>query len=95
MSRMHNPPHPGAVLREWIPEDVTITQAAEALQINRVTLSNLLNGSGNVTANIALRLAAWLGTSPDLWIGMQSQWDLWQAEQQPRPTIQPLVRHAA
>lgn len=95
MSRMHNPPHPGEVLREWIPEDITVTQAAEALQINRVTLSSLLNGSGNVTANIALRLAAWLGTSPDLWIGLQSQWDLWCAEQQPRPTIKPLVRRAA
>lgn len=95
MSRMHNPPHPGEALREWIPEEVTVTQAAAALQINRVTLSNLLNGSGNVTANIALRLAAWLGTSPDLWIGMQAQWDLWQAEQQPRPIIKPLVRHAA
>ena len=95
MSRMHNPPHPGEVLREWLPEDMTVTQAAEALQINRVTLSNLLNGGGNVTANIALRLAAWLGTSPDMWLGMQAQHDLWQAEQQPRPTIKPLVRHAA
>jgi antitoxin HigA-1 len=95
MARMHNPAHPGEVLREWIPKDVTVTQAAEALQINRVTLSNLINGSGRVTANIALRLAAWLGTSPDLWIGMQSQWDLWQAEQQPRPKIRPLERVAA
>ncbi|WP_153099622.1 HigA family addiction module antitoxin [Paraburkholderia hayleyella] len=95
MARMHNPAHPGEVLREWIPENLTVTQAAKALQINRVTLSNLLNGKGNVTANIALRLAAWLGTSPDLWIGMQSQWDLWQAEQQPRPKIKPLERAAA
>ncbi len=38
----------------------------------------------------ALRLAAWLGTSPDVWLGMQTQWDLWQAEQQPRPAIEPL-----
>lgn len=94
MARMHNPAHPGEVLREWIPEDVTVTQAAQALRINRVTLSNLLNGKGNVTANIALRLAAWLGTSPDLWIGMQSQWDLWQAKRRPRPKIRPLARVA-
>lgn len=95
MARMHNPAHPGEVLREWIPEDVTVTQAAQSLRINRVTLSNLLNGKGNVTANIALRLAAWLGTSPDLWIGMQSQWDLWQAKRRPRPKIRPLARIAA
>lgn len=95
MSRMYNPPHPGEVLREWIPEDMTVTQAAAALQINRVTLSSLLNGKAGVTANIALRLAAWLGTSPDMWLGIQAQWDLWQAEQQPRPKITPLERQAA
>jgi addiction module HigA family antidote len=95
MARMHNPAHPGEVLREWIPEGMSVTEAARELQINRVTLSNLLNGKASATANIALRLAAWLGTSPDLWIGMQAQWDLWQAEQQPRPKIKPLERHAA
>jgi addiction module HigA family antidote len=92
---MHNPPHPGEVLREWIPQDMTVTEAANALQINRVTLSNLLNGKASVTANIALRLSAWLGTSADLWLGMQNQWDLWQASRQPRPKIKPLVRDAA
>ena len=50
---MYNPPHPGEVLREWIPPDMTVTEAANALQINRVTLSNLLNGKAGVTANIA------------------------------------------
>ena len=94
-SRMHNPAHPGEVLREWIPPDMTVTEAANALQINRVTLSNLLNGKASVTANIALRLSAWLGTSADLWLGMQNQWDLWQASRLPRPTIKPLVRDAA
>ena len=91
---MHNPAHPGAVLREWIPEDMSVTQAAQALQINRVTLSNLLNGKANVTANMALRLSAWLGTTPDVWLGMQTAWDLWQAKRQPRPRIKPLRRAA-
>lgn len=95
MSRMHNPPHPGEVLREWIPPDVSVTQAAHALQINRVTLSNLLNGKAGMTANIALRLSAWLGTTPEHWLGLQTQWDLWQARQQPRPKIKPLARQAA
>nr|WP_268810551.1 HigA family addiction module antitoxin [Thauera chlorobenzoica] len=95
MSRMHNPPHPGEVLREWLPEDMTVTQAAKALQISRVMLSKVLNARAGVTASMALRLAAWLGTSPELWLGMQTQFDLWQAEQQPAPAIQPLERRAA
>ena len=91
---MHNPAHPGEVLREWIPEDMTVGQAADALQINRVTLSNVLNGKAGISANLALRLAAWLGTSAEMWVAMQSQWDLWQAKQQPRPKIKPLARRA-
>ncbi|MEI7296704.1 HigA family addiction module antitoxin [Paraburkholderia tropica] len=95
MSRMHNPPHPGEVLREWIPPEITVTQAAHELHINRVTLSNLLNGKAGMTANLALRLSAWLGTTPEHWLGLQTQWDLWQARRQPRPRIRPLARAAA
>jgi antitoxin HigA-1 len=95
MSRMHNPAHPGEVLREWLPEDMTITRAAKELQISRVTLSKVLNGKAGVTAGMALRLSAWLSTSPDVWLGMQTQWDLWQAEQQPSPKIKPLERLVA
>lgn len=95
MSRMHNPAHPGEALREWLPEGMTVTQAAKELQISRVTLSKVLNAKAGVTAGMALRLAAWLRTSPDVWLGMQTQWDLWQAEQQPSPKIKPLKRLAA
>lgn len=87
MSRMHNPAHPGEALREWLPEDMTITEAAKELQISRVMLSMVLNGKAEVTAVMALRLSVWLGTTPDVWLGMQTQWDLWQAEQLPRPSI--------
>ena len=95
MSRMHNPAHPGEVLREWLPEGMTVTRAAKELQVSRVTLSKVLNGNSGVTAGMALRLSAWLGTSPDVWLGMQTQFDLWQAEQQPSPKIKPLDRIAA
>lgn len=95
MSRMHNPAHPGEVLRGWLPEEMTVTQAAKELQISRVTLSKLLNGKVGVTAAMALRLSAWLGTTPDVWLGIQTQWDLWQAEQQPRPKIKPMERMSA
>lgn len=92
MSRMHNPAHPGEVLREWIPEGMTVSAAAEALQVSRVTLSKVLNGKSGITAGMALRLSAWLGTTPDYWLGMQSQWDLWQAMQGPTPRIKPLAK---
>ena len=95
MSRMHNPAHPGEVLREWLPEGMTITKAAKELQVSRAMLSKVLNGKAGVTAGMALRLSVWLGTTPDVWLGMQTQWDLWQAEQQPIPNIKPLNRLAA
>ena len=90
MTRMHNPAHPGVVLREWLPESMTITKAAKELQVSRALLSKVLNGKAGVTAVMALRLSVWLGTTPDVWLGMQTQWDLWQAEQQPIPSIKPL-----
>lgn len=92
---MHNPAHPGEVLREWLPESMTVTKTAKELQVSRITLSRVLKGETGVTADMALRLSTWLGTSPDLWLGMQTQWDLWQAEQQPIPAIKPLNRLAA
>ena len=90
MSRMHNPSHPGEVLREWLPEQMTVAQAAKELQISRGTLSKVLNGKAGTTAGMVLRLSAWLGTTPDVWLGMQTQWDLWLAKQQPRPDIRPM-----
>jgi len=94
MSRMFNPAHPGEVLRDWLPENMSVTAAAKELQVSRVTLSKVLNAKSGVTAGMALRLSAWLNTSPDIWLNMQTQWDLWQAEQEPLPTIKPLDRHA-
>lgn len=61
-TRMHNPPHPGEVLKEWLPDGMTVTQAAQSLRVDRVTLSKLLNGRSGVSASMALRLARWLGT---------------------------------
>ena len=90
MSRMHNPAHPGEVLREWVPETMTVTTAAAQLGVSRVTLSKILNAKAGVSAEMALRLAAWLGTSAEVWLEMQSAWDLWQAEQKPLPEVLPL-----
>jgi len=95
MSRMHNPPHPGEVLREWIPEGMTVSTAAQALQVSRVTLSKVLNAKSGITAGMALRISAWLATTPEVWLGMQTQFDLWEAKKEPRPEIKPLERLAA
>jgi antitoxin HigA-1 len=94
MSRMHNPSHPGAVLREWLPEEMTVTDAAASLKVARVTLSKILNGNAGISADMAIRLSQWLGTSPDVWLGMQTQFDLWQAEKKKRPTIAPMRKAA-
>lgn len=87
MSRMHNPAHPGEVLREYLPEDVTVTEAAERLGITRQALSALLNGRAGVSAEMALRLSQALGTSAEMWLSMQVAYDLWQAGNKPRPKV--------
>jgi addiction module HigA family antidote len=90
MMRMHNPPHPGEVLREYLGE-VTVTNAAVKLHVTRATLSRILNGSAGISADMALRLGEALGTSPELWAGMQLQYDLYQAEQKKRPKVERLA----
>lgn len=82
MTRMHNPPHPGEVLRDGVFADsaVTVTEFAQRLGITRVMLSRVLNGKAGISADMAVRLAAALGTSPESWLHMQANYDLWQAE---------------
>lgn len=90
MNTMHNPAHPGEVLREWIPQTLTVTAAAEQLGVSRVMLSKILNGHAGITADMALRLSAWLGTGPEVWIDMQAAWDLSQAKLRGLPSVKPL-----
>ena len=84
--RMHNPPHPGSVLREYL-GDMAVSAAAAHLRTTRVTLSRVLNGKAGISARMAIRLAAALGTSPELWMNMQSQYDLWRAKQTRQPGV--------
>lgn len=86
MTRMHNPPHPGEVLREYL-GDLTVTEVAARLGVGRVTLQRLVNGISGVSPDMAYRLAAAFGTSPELWAGMQLQYDLYQAGKIKRPKI--------
>ena len=90
MTRMHNPPHPGEVLREYL-GNFSVTEAAVRLGINRVTLSRVVTGASGISADMAYRLADAFGTSPELWAGMQLQYDLYQAGKVRRPKIERLA----
>jgi addiction module HigA family antidote len=80
--KMHDPPHPGAVLRQICldPMGVTITRAAKALHVSRKTLSAILNGRAGVSPEMAVRLSLAFGTTSEFWLNLQVQHDLAQAE---------------
>ncbi|MGH8226691.1 MAG: HigA family addiction module antitoxin [Steroidobacteraceae bacterium] len=90
MTEMHNPPHPGAVLREWL-EGVSVTEAARRLGVTRVALSRVLNGAAGVSADMDLRLAKALGTTPGSWYAMQASYDMWQARRRFRAKVRPIT----
>lgn len=80
--KMHNPPHPGEVLRELClePLGLSVTRAAEALGVSRKTLSAILNERAGISPEMAIRLSKAFGTSAESWLNQQSQYDLWVAE---------------
>lgn len=84
--RMHNPAHPGKVLREYL-GDLSVTEAAARLGVTRAALSRILNGSADISADMALRLQDALGTSAEMWLNMQTRYALWLAERKPRPAV--------
>jgi addiction module HigA family antidote len=75
---MHNPPHSGDVLREWL-TGVSVTEAAKSLGVTRAALSRVLNGSAGISADMDLRLSKALGTTPGTWYTMQANYDMWRA----------------
>ncbi len=81
--RMHNPPHPGEVLKELCiePLNLTMTEVAEALGVSRNMLAAVVNGSAGINPEMAIRLFKAFGTSAESWLNQQMQYDLWQAEQ--------------
>lgn len=90
MHVMHNPAHPGEVLKEAL-EGRSVTDVAQHIGVTRVALSRVLNGKAGVSAEMSIKLAQALGTSPDLWFKMQCQYDFWQAMQKKRKKIKPLA----
>ena len=77
---MHDPPHPGGIVRRQClePLGLTVTRAAEGLGVTRQALSELLNGHTGVSVEMAVRLSKAFGSTPETWLGMQMAYDLWQ-----------------
>jgi addiction module HigA family antidote len=97
MAEMFNPPHPGETLKEDVLPalGLTVTQAAEQLGVARVTLSRVINGHAAVSADMAIRLAQWLGGGAEKWLRLQLQYDLWHAKKNSKISIKPAQQIAA
>ena len=78
------PTHPGVVVKEdyLVPLSISIKDMAENLGVSRKTLSKILNERGSVTPDMALRLSRAFNTSPDLWLNLQKNYDLWNAKKE-------------
>jgi addiction module HigA family antidote len=93
MSKMFNPPHPGLTLRDDVLPalGLSVTEAAEQLNVTRAALSRVLNGRAAISPQMALRIEAWLGVEhggrADLWMGQQCAYDMWQARKAGIPRV--------
>ena len=78
---MHNPPHPGEFIRQvyMTPFGLSVRKVAKSLGVSPSTLNRLLNGKSNVSPEMALRLSKALGRSPESWLSMKDNYDLWHA----------------
>ena len=83
-----NPAHPGEVLRDYLGE-MSVKEVANRLGVTRAHLSHILNGHAGITAAMSLRLSVALGTSPEFWLRMQVQHDLWRAQRTRRRKVRP------
>jgi antitoxin HigA-1 len=98
MSKMFNPPHPGAILADTILREdggITVTALAEKLGMTRTAISRVVNGKAGISPELALRLEKALGTSAESWLGMQSAYDLNQAKKKHRQKVDRIETEAA
>lgn len=76
---MHKPLHPGLIVKDVLIDntDLTVTEAAHRLGVTRTALSRLLNGHAGISPEMALRLSKFFRTSVEMWMNLQSQYDIW------------------
>lgn len=81
---MHNPPHPGELIRDVYLEatDLSIRQIAELMDVSASSLNRLVNGKSSISPEMAIRLSICLGRTPESWLAMQDHYDLWNAKKQ-------------
>ena len=81
--RKRKPTHPGGIIKRHylVPLSLTISKVAEDMVISRKTLSKIINERGSVTPEMALRLSKAFNTTPELWLNLQMNYDLWNASQ--------------
>ncbi len=93
---MHNPPHPGEIIRELClePLGLSVSAAAKALRVSRKTLSEILNGRAGISPEMAIRLAIAFNTTPESWLAQQAQYDLWKANKK-RKALEKKVKSLA
>ncbi len=93
---MKNPPHPGRIVRQECiePLGLTIKEAAERLGIRRQTLNNLVNGKAGISPEMSIRLCKAFGSSPEVWLGMQMEYDLAQANKNAGHIRVERIRHS-
>ena len=94
---MHNPPHPGEVIKEvcFGPLGLSITEAAKNLGVSRKALSELINGKTGISPEMALRLAKAFNATPESWLTQQINYDLWVAKHKKKSLkVKSLWKHA-
>lgn len=89
---MHDPPHPGELLREEVIAalNLSVTEAASRLAMSRVALSRVLNGKAAISPELALRLERAGVSTARAWLAMQANHDLWRARQHAQPPVRRL-----
>jgi addiction module HigA family antidote len=95
-SMKRQPTHPGNILKEDYlkPLSITIQDMASTLGVSRKTLSKIINGRGAVTPDMALRLSRAFDTTPELWLNLQKNYELWHAAHDSKSwkTVKPVFR---
>ena len=82
MKRKMKPVHPGAILREDILKEMnlSVTKAAKGLEISRKQLSEIVNETSSISAEMAVRLEQGFGVSAEFWLDLQKKYDIWKVE---------------
>lgn len=90
---MYNPPHPGRMIKDALPEiPMTVSEFAAHIGVSRVTLSRIINGRARITADMSIKLSQAFGQpSPDLWFKMQNTHDFWHAAHAKRKKVRPII----